>query len=186
MKKWKLIKYKYSSCYIYNGIIFPSLNHAKMLELTPDEPRSTSSSTVGQITYAVINTSNENKCLFLRKFWIYNFRRTLWLERMSVFFLGWWGMNQSAEQTNRMRTASQFTKFVCPRLEFITHEPRKKTLFLKLPQKRLRCCHFFTCTSLHRWKVHFLLTGGCLSIAAARARIVYFLPPDCAHCCGTS
>ena len=55
-----------------------------------------------------------------------------------------------------------------------------------LPQKRLRCCHFFTCTSLHRWELHFLLTGGCLSIAAARARIVYFLPPDCAHCCGTS
>ena len=35
-------------------------------------------------------------------------------------------------------------------------------------------------------KFIFLLTGGCLSIAAARARIVYFLPPDCAHCCGTS
>ena len=34
---------------------------------------------------------------------------------------------------------------------------------------------------------HFLLTGRCLSIAAAaRARIVYFLPPDCAHCCRTS
>ena len=35
-------------------------------------------------------------------------------------------MNRSAEQTNRPRTASQFTRFVCPALRFIPHEPRKK------------------------------------------------------------
>ena len=35
-------------------------------------------------------------------------------------------MNCSAEQTNRMRTASRFTPFVCPALQFIPHEPRKK------------------------------------------------------------
>ena len=45
---------------------------------------------------------------------------------MSVFFLGSWGMNRSAEQTNRPRTASRFTRFVCPALRFIPHEPRKK------------------------------------------------------------
>ena len=42
------------------------------------------------------------------------------------FFLGSWGMNRSAEQTNRSRTASRFTRFVCPALRFIPHEPRKK------------------------------------------------------------
>ena len=42
------------------------------------------------------------------------------------FFLGSWGMNRSAEQTNRPRTASRFTRFVCPALRFIPHEPRKK------------------------------------------------------------
>ena len=35
-------------------------------------------------------------------------------------------MNRSAEQTNRPRTASRFTRFVCPALRFIPHEPRKK------------------------------------------------------------
>ena len=35
-------------------------------------------------------------------------------------------MNRSAEQTNRSRTASRFTRFVCPVLRFIPHEPRKK------------------------------------------------------------
>ena len=42
------------------------------------------------------------------------------------FFLGSWGMNRSAEQTNWPRTASRFTRFVCPVLRFIPHEPRKK------------------------------------------------------------
>ena len=50
------------------------------------------------------------------------------------FFLGSWGMNRSAEQTNRPRTASRFTRFVCPALRFIPHEPRKKdTHFLNIP-----------------------------------------------------
>ena len=35
-------------------------------------------------------------------------------------------MNRSAEQTNRSRTASRFTRFVCPALRFIPREPRKK------------------------------------------------------------
>ena len=45
---------------------------------------------------------------------------------MSVFFGGSWGMNRSAEQTNRPRTTSQFTRFVCSTFRFIPHEPRKK------------------------------------------------------------
>ena len=45
---------------------------------------------------------------------------------MSVFLLGSWGMNRSAEQTNHPRTASRFTRFVCPALRFIPREPRKK------------------------------------------------------------
>ena len=45
---------------------------------------------------------------------------------MSVFCLGSWGMNRSAEQTNRPWTASRFTRFVCPTIRFIPHEPPKK------------------------------------------------------------
>ena len=35
-------------------------------------------------------------------------------------------MNRSAEQTNRPRTASRLTRFVCPASQFIANEPRKK------------------------------------------------------------
>ena len=47
------------------------------------------------------------------------------------FLLGSWGMNRSAEQTNHTRTASRFTRFVCPALRFIPHETRKRHSFLK-------------------------------------------------------
>ena len=52
---------------------------------------------------------------------------------MNAFFLGPWGMNWSAEQTNRPRTASRFTQLVCPAPEwrFIHREPRKRHSFLK-------------------------------------------------------
>ena len=55
------------------------------------------------------------------------------------FFLGSWEMNRSAEQTNRTRTASRFTRFVCSALRFISHEPRKKdthSLYLQCLQQR--------------------------------------------------
>ena len=39
------------------------------------------------------------------------------------FFLGSWGMNQSAEQTNGPRTPLRFTPFVCPELRLIPHSP---------------------------------------------------------------
>ena len=84
----------------------------------------------------MINTSNEVKSPLLWEFWIYNFslsslekvlgwKHCKYKEWLS-FFLGSWGMNRSAEQTNRPRTASRFTRFVCPALRFIPHEPRKK------------------------------------------------------------
>ena len=66
---------------------------------------------VGQITRAVINTLNDVKYLLLWTFWIYNVYRRI-LGRVLVgnivnigneclIFLGSWGMNRSAEQTNR-------------------------------------------------------------------------------------
>ena len=122
--------------YIYNGIIFPSLNPAKNVPFNSQWTESTKSSAVGPNHCAVINTSNEVKCPLLWEFRIYNFSRRI-LERVVVgsivnirneclFFLDSWGMNRSAEQTNRSRTASRFTRFVCPALRFIPHEPRKK------------------------------------------------------------
>ena len=122
--------------YIYNGNIFPSLNPANFFQFISRWTESTKSSAVGPNHRAVINTSNEVKSPLLWEFWIYNFSLRI-LERVLVwkhckykewvsFFLGSWGMNRSAEQTNRPRTASRFTRFVCPVLRFIPHEPRKK------------------------------------------------------------
>ena len=44
------------------------------------------------------------------------------------FFLGSWGMNRSAGQTNRVNREAVLEWFVCSALRFIPHEPRKKTL----------------------------------------------------------
>ena len=121
---------------IYNGNIFPSLNPAKIFQFIYRWTESTKSSAVGPNHRAVINTSNEVKSPLLWEFWIYNFSLRI-LERVLgwkhckykewvSFFLGSWGMNRSAEQTNRPRTALRFTRFVCPALRFIPHEPRKK------------------------------------------------------------
>ena len=132
------------SSYIYNGNIFPSLNPAKNFQFISRWTESTKSSAVGPNHRAVINTSNEVKNPLLWEFWIYNFSLRI-LERVLgwkhckykewvSFFLGSWGMNRSAEQTNRPRTASRFTRFVCPALRFIPHEPRKKdTHSLNIP-----------------------------------------------------
>ena len=67
----------------YNGIIFPSLNHLKFFHSILDEQLSTSSSTVRQITCAVINTLNEIKCPLLPEFLIYNFSLRI-LESVSI------------------------------------------------------------------------------------------------------
>ena len=95
----------------------------------------------------MINTSNEVKCPLLWEFWIYNFSRRI-LERVLVrnivnirneclFFCvhGEWIV--AREQTNRSRTASRFTRFVCPALPFIPHEPRKKDT-----HSLIGCCFF--------------------------------------------
>ena len=42
------------------------------------------------------------------------------------FFLGSWGMNRSAGQTNRVNR--EVGRFVCSALRFIPYEPEKKTL----------------------------------------------------------
>ena len=42
------------------------------------------------------------------------------------FFLGSWGMNRSAGQTNRVNREAVLGRFVCSALRFIPHEPRKK------------------------------------------------------------
>ena len=59
------------------------------------------------------------------------------------FFLGSWEMNRSAEQTNRTRTASQFARFVCSALRFISHEPRKKDTY-SLKKLLFQYIHVFT------------------------------------------
>ena len=61
------------------------------------------------------------------------------LKEWVSFFLDSWEMNRSAEQTNRTRTASRFTRFVCSAMRFISHEPRKKdthSLYLQCFQQR--------------------------------------------------
>ena len=59
---------------------------------------------------------------------------------MNVFFLGSWGMNRSAGQTNRVNREAVLVRFVCSALRFIPHEPRKKdthSLYLQCFQQRL-------------------------------------------------
>ena len=60
---------------------------------------------------------------------------------MSVFFLGSWGMNRSAGQTNRVNREAVLARFVCSALRFIPHEPREKRhsflIFTVLPTKTL-------------------------------------------------
>ena len=58
---------------------------------------------------------------------------------MSVFFLGSWEMNRSAEQTNRVNREAVLVRFVCSALRFISHEPRKKdthSLYLQCLQQK--------------------------------------------------
>ena len=95
--------YYVSAQNIYNSTIFTSLSHAKTLESISDEPWSTSSSAIGRITCAVINTLNEAKNPLLREILIYNFsQRTL--ERVFVhkewMFFSWLIGNESQRGTN--------------------------------------------------------------------------------------
>ena len=108
----------------------------KFFSSIPDEQSQQKVRRLGRITCAVIDTSNEVKCPLLWEFWIYNFSRRI-LERVLVrnivnirneclFFWVHGGMNRSAEQTNHSRTASRFTRFVCPALRFIPPWTQKK------------------------------------------------------------
>ena len=125
----------------------------KFFSSFPDEQSQQKIRHLGRITCAVIHTSNEVKCPLLWKFWIYNLSRRI-LESVFVgnivnirneclFFWVHGGMNRSAEQTNRTRTASRFTRFVCPALRFIPPWTQKKRhSFLKYtwPKCNRTCC----------------------------------------------
>ena len=52
--------------------------------------------------------------------------------------MGSWGMNQSAEKTNRPRTASRFSDLFAPRSNFFAHEPRKKDIHSLIKQEAHR------------------------------------------------
>ena len=70
------VKWNYLWCInVYNDIIFPSGNHANIFESIPDEPHSTSTMSVSQITYAVIYIKWGYMCPLLC--WIYNFSRRI-------------------------------------------------------------------------------------------------------------
>ena len=47
---------------------------------------------------------------------------------MSVFFLGSWGMNRSAGQTNRVNREAVLVRFVCSALDSFPMNPENKTL----------------------------------------------------------
>ena len=56
---------------------------------------------------------------------------------MSIF-MGWWGMNWRAGQTNCVNRKAVLGQFVCSVLRFIPHEPRIKHSFLTMfPSKIL-------------------------------------------------
>ena len=59
---------------------------------------------------------------------ISNARYSNYLRNECLFFLGSWGMNRSAGQTNRVNREAVLERFVCSALRFIPNEPRKKTL----------------------------------------------------------
>ena len=132
----------------------------KLFSSFPDEQSQQKVRQLDRITCAVINTSNEVKSPLLWEFWIYNY--SLWiLERVLGWkhckykewvslFLGSWGMNRSAEQTNRPRTALRFTRFVCPALRFIPHEPRKKDTHSLIVKKYVLLSDFFNFTKIRQ------------------------------------
>ena len=78
----------------------------------------------GVFVGGIVNIRNE--CLFFSVHGNESQCGTNKSRELRSFFLGSWEMNRSAEQTNRTRTASRFTRFVCSALRFISHEPRKK------------------------------------------------------------
>ena len=101
----------------------------KLFSSIPDEQSQQKVRQLGRFTRAVINTSNEVKCPLLLEFWIYNFSRRILVrvfvgsivnirnECLFVWVHGEWIV---------ARNKQIVTRFVCPALRFIPHEPRKK------------------------------------------------------------
>ena len=120
---------------------FLSWTLLKLFSSIPDEQSEQKVRQLGRITCTVINKSNEIKCPLLWEFWIYNFSRII-LERVCfesivnirnecLFFWvhGKWILawnKQIGWACNKQIAASRFTPFVCPVLQFIPQEPRKK------------------------------------------------------------
>ena len=51
-----------------------------------------------------------------------------WVSFFLFYFIFWFMMNRSAGQTNRVNRQAVLGRFVCSALQFIPHEPRKRTL----------------------------------------------------------
>ena len=144
---YKLLSMRSESKYLYNFnqsyfAIFTMVSYflrwtlLKIFSSIPNEQSQQIVPQWGRITCAAINISIEVQCPLLWEFWIYNFSQII-LERVCVgsivnirneclFFWVHGGMNRSAEQTNHPRTASRFTRFVCPALRFIPPWTQKK------------------------------------------------------------
>ena len=70
--------------------------------------------------YLVCENGRRVKKSWYKTHWLYPIKE--WVS----FFLGSWGMNRSAGQTNRVNREAVLGRFVCSALRFIPHEPRKK------------------------------------------------------------
>ena len=126
---------------IYNGIIFPSLHPARILQFISRWTESTKRLAIGPnhmrrlqwLIHQMKLSARHTVGILNLKLFSENFRKsTCWkhckYKEWASVFLGSWGMNRITEQTNHPKTASRFTQFVCPALQFMPYEPRKKTL----------------------------------------------------------
>ena len=94
------------------------------------------------------------------------------LKEWVSFFLGSWGMNRSAEQTNRVNHKTVHGRFVCSALRFIPHEPRKKDTHSLC----LQCFHqrSFQKFSEKSYKFKFLLFMDTLNLIWCKSLSVWF------------
>ena len=97
----------------------------------------------GVFVGGIVNIRNE--CLFFSVHGKWIAVRNKQIAWTAIFFFavhGKW-IAVHAEQTNRTRTASRFTRFVCSALRFISHEPRKKDTH-SLKKLLFQYIHVFT------------------------------------------
>ena len=80
------------------------------------------SSVIMDIAFDLVSTHSA-RITFCKNLYIKVFQSSV--KEWVSFFLGLWGMNQSAGQTNRVNRKAVLRRFVCSALRFIPHEPRK-------------------------------------------------------------